>query len=782
MTKTQKGLITVMVIFWMVYTTATMAGIDLIYNIFSPLTALASIMLIGCSMKRSGKYKVAAVFEMSGIIAWMIADLMLFTYTYILVDNELLTMISNQMYLMPNYLFGAGLTAYIVVDFRKQDVFRLLINAFLIGVSAYVFIRKIYVYGFGIDTYNGTFTYSALFYLIAVMYVIVMLMLILTSRGAFNHTRAGYLVFVALLVYNVFEMRYTYYTAGGLDPESIYIDIIYMACVCILGFAFADPTLQTAMEKSDRLMKEAEDIRKSMGAGWVYGLILLPLVAVIFFLGILTENEFYILMISCLGYLIMWKTQQANELTQALLAKQKEENNRLGEWVDVQQQELKAANEQLEQVAYKDALTGLSNRKYGRVYLTQITTEEPKFEFALATMDLNYFKSINDNYGLESGDKVLIKIAERLKSLENEKTHAFRVGGDEFSIVFRDYGSREELMHLVMTLKELMDAPIETDGQVFHLSMSIGVALYPQDADNAAQILKYADSARQSIKHRHSRTEFRFYDSELIGQVSRQRRLEVKLQAADCERDFQLYYQPQVDCATGKLIGMEALIRWIDTVDGFISPGEFIPMAEEMGLMGNIGAWVNRTAMRQIREWNEKYGTELVTGINVSPVQLRDPNFAEHFIEEMNAQKVPAKWLDVEITEGIALNSVIAGEDIIRKLKGAGLTFSVDDFGTGYASFNNMLDFTFDRIKIAKELIDNVESNHNAYVVVKVIIQMAKGLNLQTIAEGVESKEQLDILRELECDQIQGYYFGRPLPPDQFEKKWLADGNGEKES
>ena len=773
MGKLQKSLIAIMTLFWLIYATATVAGIDIIYNIFSPLTALAAVLLIASCLKHAGKYRKAAIFVMCGIIAWMLSDIILYLYTYILVGHELLVTVSDQMYLMPNYLFGAGLTAYIIADFRKQDIFRLLIDTFLIGVSGFVFVRKLYIYGFGINTYEGTFSYSALFYLVAVMYVIVMMLLILSIRGVFRHTRAGYLVFAALLIYNLFEMRYTYYTAGGLDAENIYIDIIYMACVCVLGIAFADPSLKTAMENSDKLMKEPLDIRKSMGAGWIYGLVLLPVVIGVYRLGILTENEFYILLISCLAYLIMWKTQQANELTQALLAQQKEENSKLGEWVDYQTRELEVANEQLEKVSYKDMLTGLYNRKYGRIHLNQIVMEDPKAEFALATMDLNYFKSINDNYGVETGDKVLIEVAERLRSLENEKACAFRVGGDEFSIVFRDYGSRDELVHLVMALKEAMDAPIEVDEQVFRLSLSIGVAEYPQDAENTEQLLKFADSARLSIKHRHSRTEFRFYDSELIGQISRQHRLEVKLQSADYDRDFQLYYQPQVDCATGELIGMEALLRWIDPVDGFISPGEFIPLAEEMGLMGNIGAWVNRTAMSQIREWNEKYKRELVTGINVSPVQLRDTAFAEHFIQEMNAQEVPAKWLDVEITEGFALNRMIAGEDIIQKLKDAGLTFSVDDFGTGYASFNNMLDFTFDRIKIAKELIDDIETNHNAYVIVKVIILMAEGLNLKTIAEGVENRGQLEILRDLGCSQIQGYYFGRPLPPDQFEKKWL---------
>ena len=666
-----------------------------------------------------------------------------------------------------------ALTAYILVDFKKQDIFRLLINTFILAVTGFITVRRLYLLGFGINTYEGTFPLSSLLYMIAVIYVLALLFFILTIRGAGNHTRAGYIIFGAVVVYNIFEMRYTYYTAGGLDAESIYIDIIYMACVCAFGLAFADPTIKQAAENAERAMKQDKEIRSSMGAGWIFGLILIPVVIVNYCIGILSETEFYILIVSGMGYLIMWKTQQTNELTQELLKKQREENEKLGQWVDYQEQELKVANEQLERVSYKDTLTGLYNRKYSRLHINQMIMEDPDVRFAMYSMDINYFKPINDNYGLEAGDKVLMEVAGRLSALADDKVAAFRLGVDEFMLVYKDYGDEEELQTMARRLKETMDAPMEINGNVLHPSLSIGVATYPGDTQDLEQLAKFADSARRSIKHRHSRTEYKFYDQDLIKQMSRKRRLEVKLQSADYDRDFKLYYQPQVDCATEQLIGMEALIRWIDPVDGFISPAEFIPLAEEMGLMGNIGDWVNRTAMRQIREWNEKYDRELVVGINVSPLQLRDPDFAEKFLQLLGEMKVPAKWLDVEITEGYALNSSMASGDIITKLKKAGITFSVDDFGTGYASFTNMLDFTFDRIKIAKELVDDIVTNRNAYVVVKVIVLMARGLNLSTIAEGVETKEQLDILRELECGQIQGFFFGRPLPADQFEKKWL---------
>ena len=773
MDKRQKILAGTMLVMWAVYALATLAGADKVYNVLSPVTGLLSFFLIYISYKRAEKYKYSAAFIMLGIGAWIVADIMLFTYTYVRIDDPYLIDLSDKLYLAPNYFFGVALTAYILVDFKKQDIFRLLINTFILAVTGFITVRRLYLLGFGINTYEGTFPLSSLLYMIAVIYVLALLFFILTIRGAGNHTRAGYIIFGAVVVYNIFEMRYTYYTAGGLDAESIYIDIIYMACVCAFGLAFADPTIKQAAENAERAMKQDKEIRSSMGAGWIFGLILIPVVIVNYCIGILSETEFYILIVSGMGYLIMWKTQQTNELTQELLKKQREENEKLGQWVDYQEQELKVANEQLERVSYKDTLTGLYNRKYSRLHINQMIMENPDVRFAMYSMDINYFKPINDNYGLEAGDKVLMEVAGRLSALADDKVAAFRLGADEFMMVYKDYGDEEELQTMARRLKETMDAPMEINGNVLHPSLSIGVATYPGDTQDLEQLAKFADSARRSIKHRHSRTEYKFYDQDLIKQMSRKRRLEVKLQSADYDRDFKLYYQPQVDCATEQLIGMEALIRWIDPVDGFISPEEFIPLAEEMGLMGNIGDWVNRTAMRQIREWNEKYDKELVVGINVSPLQLRDPDFAEKFLQLLGEMKVPAKWLDVEITEGYALNSSMASGDIITKLKKAGITFSVDDFGTGYASFTNMLDFTFDRIKIAKELVDDIVTNRNAYVVVKVIVLMARGLNLSTIAEGVETKEQLDILRELECGQIQGFFFGRPLPADQFEKKWL---------
>ena len=774
MTKTIRYLALTTILLWFLYAVFTLFSVDMAYNVLSPLTGLSSGLLIMSGLDRYERYKKTAIFFMAGIFTWVIADILLFVYTYILEDDPFLTGLSDELYLAPNYLFGIGLTLFLIADFKKRDAIRLLIDAFIIAVAAFVLVRKLYSFGFGMKETEFTFSYASILYLAAIMYVITLMFLILTIRGLFNHTRAVYMIFLSLGVYNIFEMRYTYLLAGGIDPENIYIDILYMACVCVMGIAFADPSLVKEMDRSAQNTSDGEKSKISK-YNWIFGVALIPVVIVLFFAGVINQTDMFILLFAAMGYLIMWKTQQANELSQELLEQQKKENEKLGQWVDYQKQEIKAANEQIEKASYKDALTGLFNRKYSRIFLNQLLMENgPDTKFAVYSMDLNHFKSINDNYGLETGDKVLAEIAFRLKKFANNKIAVFRQGNDEFLVVYNSYANEDALKLLADDMKDELDRPIEINGGILRPAISIGVASYPMNADDIERVLKYADTARHSIKHRHSKTEAKFYDSELIKQMSRQRKIEVKLQSSVYDRDFKLYYQPQVDSKTEELIGMEALIRWIDPEEGFISPGEFIPLAEEMGLMDSLGEWVMRTAARQIKVWNEKYGLDLVVGVNVSPLQLRNPDFAGKLLRVQKDVQIPSKWMDLEITEGYALNSSLSNGDIIPALKREGFTFSVDDFGTGYASFANMLDFTFDRIKIAKELVDHVEDNKNAYVVIKVIIMMAQGLNLSTIAKGVETAKQLKILRELECAQIQGYYFGKPLPAAEFEEDWLS--------
>ena len=221
---------------------------------------------------------------------------------------------------------------------------------------------------------------------------------------------------------------------------------------------------------------------------------------------------------------------------------------------------------------------------------------------------------------------------------------------------------------------------------------------------------------------------------------------------------------------TGDVIGMEALLRWEDPDYGYISPAEFVPIAEKMGVMPSMGRWVAKEAFKQIVVWNEKYGGKYVIGINVSPAQLQEERFMTGFIGDMKELKVKPEWIDVELTEGIALNGIMNIDEIIEKLKKEGVGVSVDDFGTGYAAFINMINFHFNRLKIAKELIDQIVVNNNARVIVSSIIDMAKGLNLDVIAEGVEEKNQVDLLKEIGCKQIQGFYYGKSYSGERFRR------------
>nr|MCR4675376.1 EAL domain-containing protein [Lachnospiraceae bacterium] len=221
------------------------------------------------------------------------------------------------------------------------------------------------------------------------------------------------------------------------------------------------------------------------------------------------------------------------------------------------------------------------------------------------------------------------------------------------------------------------------------------------------------------------------------------------------------------------LIGMEALLRWKDEELGYVPPNEFIPIAERMGIMYSMGEWIIRQAFLQIKEWNTTYNSNLVMGINISPSQLEEEYFTDTFFGIMEGLEIDPKWIDIELTEKIALNGIVNSSDSITRLKRRGVRITVDDFGTGYETFANMINFSFNRVKIAKELVDNIIDNQNAKVIVQAIVNMVDGMNLDMIAEGVEEKEQLDILLEMGCKEVQGFYFGKPIPATAFEEFWL---------
>ena len=489
----------------------------------------------------------------------------------------------------------------------------------------------------------------------------------------------------------------------------------------------------------------------------------------------MNSTMFMLLLVAGLSYLLLSREHDVNALNRKLLEEKEKEKNELEEKVHDQRLQLSKVSEQLENATYMDPLVGIYNRRFWNIYSNTQIQDHPDEVLTIYSMDLNFFKTINDTYGHSAGDLVLMEIGQKLHGVRDERTEVFRIGGDQFLVARIGRLNEKELKLFAEHLCYLMDKTVEIGELQLRTTASIGVASYPENTLDLEQLVNFADSARLSVKHSSNKSAYAFYNENLMPQIQRKHVLEQMLQNIDFDRDLEMYYQPQMDAKSCKIIGMEALVRWHHPTEGFVSPGEFIPVAEEMGIMGAMGEWITRKSSSQIVKWNTKYGRNLVVGINVSPVQMRDERFVDHFLQILEDSGAKSEWIDVEITEGIAMNGNTMNAKIIEKMKEAKLTFSVDDFGTGYAAFANMINFRFDRIKIAKELVDDLEVKPNSKIVVAAITGMAKGMDLRTIAEGVETKGQLEILQELGCEQIQGYYFGKPLSADEFENTWLAE-------
>ncbi|RLQ94208.1 sensor domain-containing protein [Falsibacillus albus] len=425
----------------------------------------------------------------------------------------------------------------------------------------------------------------------------------------------------------------------------------------------------------------------------------------------------------------------------------------------------KKAQKTIHQMAYYDSLTGLPNRNKFMQYLNETikdTSEEP---FAVLFLDLDRFKVINDTKGHSTGDMLLKKVAILLKGIIRNQGIVFRQGGDEFIIILKDvdHGQVDQFAREIL---HRFSQPIMIEEQEFFVTPSIGISLYPMDGREQESLLKHADTAMYVAKER-GKNNYHFYDSALDQITSRKMELENGLRRALELDELRIFYQPKVQMDTGDILGVEALLRWEHPILGLISPAEFIPIAEETGLIIPIGKWVLRNAIEQSIYWeNTGIGT-IPVAVNISVRQIKDEDFVVDVKEILEATSFVPSCLELEITESI-MQDFNRSTHVLKQLKQLGLNISMDDFGTGYSSLNNLRHLPINSIKIDKSFVDDI-INFNGSIV-RAIIDMAENMDFNIIAEGVETKEQVKFLLDNSCFTGQGYYFSKPLPAGDLEK------------
>ena len=431
---------------------------------------------------------------------------------------------------------------------------------------------------------------------------------------------------------------------------------------------------------------------------------------------------------------------------------------------------LSNANRQLHHLALHDSLTRLPNRSLleDRICQAIAGSERSGKRFALMFLDLDRFKTINDSLGHHYGDKLLQGVAERLTQCLRAEDTVARLGGDEFVVLLGELASPTVAASIAQKLLDRLARPIAVEGQEQNVSVSIGISMYPDDGAQLRDLMSNADSAMYHAK-KMGRANYQFFTPQMNAAAGARLLLEKDLRRALDQGEFVLHYQPKVDVATGAVHAMEALVRWRSAERGLVPPNEFIPVAEEIGLIIPLGAWVLREACRQNRAWQLAGLPTMRVAVNLSAYQFAQNNLPEFVAGVLEEAGMAPSCLELEVTESVVMHNPAEAAQILERLHAQGIHISVDDFGTGYSSLSYLKQFRLDTLKIDRSFVRDISSDADDAAIVKSVIALAHSLRLRVIAEGVETDEQLAYLRELGCDQYQGYLSSKPLPADEFE-------------
>jgi len=605
---------------------------------------------------------------------------------------------------------------------------------------------------------------AAIFFIADLMIIIEIVIWFLSIR---NGKLQLYIRFVSagVLLYALIDLIYYFGKYNYINVNDSYLDILYIFSFGIIGVGglLREGMKETNIElPSDNIGRKGNSIL----------LLTAPLLFIIFKgfkVEYLLASVSIIMIYSMIAYYI-----QNNIYKEGLLSKEKELNVILERKVQERTKELSRQNIKLEALLNQDGVTGLYNRRYLLLYLEEaIHSLKAKETILLLSIDVNRFKMITTMFGHNIGEMILLEMAVKLNPLVkpgkesilaaySEDTFVYAVKGkynysDGYETAYRAVGLCSDIYWI--------------EEYKINITVNVGISIFPVDANTKEELIKHADIAMVQSKD-YGCNLVQEFDAKLSEVIFRKNTIEIMLKRVEFKQEFMMYFQPQVNTRTGDLIGFEALLRWKTSAGELISPGEFIPIAEETGYIIPIGEWVMKTSLLQLAKWNRTNKNKIVMGINVSLKQLNSDQFILQLMKEIESLSLDPKWIDIEITESIQLQDNPDIMKVLEDMRELGITISIDDFGTGYSSLSYLKYLPVDRIKIAKELIDQIAIDDFGYQLVKSIIMIAHARGIRVIAEGVEKEEQWVALSRLLCDEIQGFYFGKPMSAEDMWAKY----------
>ncbi|MGD7034710.1 putative bifunctional diguanylate cyclase/phosphodiesterase [Methylotuvimicrobium buryatense] len=431
--------------------------------------------------------------------------------------------------------------------------------------------------------------------------------------------------------------------------------------------------------------------------------------------------------------------------------------------------ELKLSEERLNYLAHHDPLTGLPNRLLFQDRLAQgiLQAQRGKSMIAVMFLDLDRFKLINDTLGHPIGDELLVAVAERLRRCARETDTIARLGGDEFAVVLSSMTHEEDVEHVAQKIIQALSSVFCVGGHEVFVTTSIGITFYPGLNNDRSKLLEQADVAMYHAK-KQGRNNYQYYTADMNAAAYERLMLETNLRRALEREEFRLYYQPQIDVQSGAVTGVEALIRWQSPELGLVSPGGFIPLLEETGLIVPVGEWVLETACRQMKEWLDAGYPAMTMAVNLSARQFHQADLVERIAQILQELDLPPELLELELTESMVMESVDSAVEILHKLKRMGVKVAIDDFGTGVSSLGYLKHFPIDTLKISHDFVLNLPRDSVDASIASAVINLARNMQLSSVAEGVENSEQMDFLRNQDCERLQGYLFSRPIPAEKM--------------
>lgn len=576
-----------------------------------------------------------------------------------------------------------------------------------------------------------------------------------------------------MLVQVAADTLYLLQTVAGTYTLGGYLDPLWVLVLQLFGLAGLYDREETHAEK----LEEEKQRTAGTWIGEISRLVIPYLfVMILFYLAIYSAGKADVIVIGSLICIVLIIIRQITILieNQSLLKKMQQMTEELEQVVTERTDqlykkniELAATLEQMEYMEYHDSLSGLPNRGLfeDRLANSIARAQRSGDKVAVLLLDLDRFKNVNDNLGHSFGDKLLIHTAAKLHGQLEQCDTICRLGGDEFAILLEGFAETQHITEIVEGLIYSFNQPLQLEKQELHLTASIGIAVYPYDGMEAETLIQHAETAMYRVK-KAGKNHYQFFDPTMAD--SSRFELEHALRKALERGEFVVYYQPRVSMQNGRIVGMEALLRWQRPDYGVVPPGDFIPLAEETGLIIPLGEWVLRTACLQAKRWHDEGLSPLRVAVNLSGLQFKQVDLVEMIKRILAESQLPPRYLELEITESVALLDVETAIEKLNSLKQMGVEISLDDFGTGYSSLRYLGQFPIDTLKIDRSFVNGITHNAHHAAIVTAIAALGHSLQLKVLAEGVEKEEQLHVLREIGCQEVQGFYYSPPVPAERF--------------